>query len=57
MATKEKIKPPTKRELSDGSNLLRKKHPAGGRVLAEESVAKREKVKPPISRPTPKRTN
>ena len=55
MATKEKIKPPTKKELSDGSKLLRKGHSAGGRVMADESVAKREGVKPSPSKPTPKR--
>lgn len=39
---KERITPPTKRELKDASRLLRQGHPAGGRVLADKSVAVRE---------------
>ena len=42
---KERIKPPTKRALKDASKLLVRKHPAGGRVLADASVAKREGIK------------
>ena len=40
---KEKITVPSKREARDGSKLLRGGHPAGGRVLAELSVAARAK--------------
>ena len=43
---KERIKPPTRRELSDASRLLRQGHPAGGRVMADKSVAVRERVTP-----------
>lgn len=49
---KETIKPPTRRELTDGSKELRKGHPAGGRVLAEKSAAVRQGVVPP-SKPKP----
>jgi hypothetical protein len=50
---KERIKPPTKSALKDASKLLVRKHPAGGRVLADASVAKREGVK---KRSSPKRS-
>lgn len=44
---KETIKPPTKRSLTDASKLLSQAaHPAGGRVLADKSVAVREGVTP-----------
>jgi len=39
---KETIKPPTKKELSDASEELKKGHSSGGRVLAEKSVAVRQ---------------
>ncbi|HXQ51033.1 MAG TPA: hypothetical protein VN802_08070 [Stellaceae bacterium] len=42
---KESIKPPTKRELEDGSKELRKGHPSGGRVLADKSVFVRQNPK------------
>jgi hypothetical protein len=42
---KETIKPPTKKELTDASKELKKGHSAGGRILAEASVAKRQGVK------------
>jgi hypothetical protein len=44
MANKERIVPPTKKALKDASKELRKKHPSGGRTLADESVAKRQRV-------------
>lgn len=44
---KETIKPPTKRELSDASEALRRGHPAGGRVLAEKAVAVRQGASKP----------
>jgi hypothetical protein len=44
---KETIKPPTKRETSDGSRQLRKGHSSGGRTLADQSVAVRQGVKKP----------
>jgi len=50
MAGKERIKAPTKRELSDASRLLRQGHPAGGRVMADKSVAVREGVAKPKKR-------
>jgi len=43
---KERIKPPTKKELASASKLLRHGSSAGGRVLADESVAKRQGVRP-----------
>ena len=39
---KEVIKPPTRRETTDASKELQKGHSAGGRVLAERSVAVRQ---------------
>lgn len=42
MAKKEKIKPPTKKELTKGSKLLREGNSAGARVMSEESVAVRQ---------------
>jgi hypothetical protein len=41
---KETIKPPSRRELSDGSKELRKGHPSGGRTMADASVARRQGV-------------
>jgi hypothetical protein len=43
--SKESIKPPSKAELKTASKDLRKGDRAGGRVLAEASVAKRQHVK------------
>jgi hypothetical protein len=40
---KETIKTPSKKELTDASKELKKGHSAGGRVLAEKSVAVRKK--------------
>ena len=51
MPKKEIIKPPTKRETSDASKELKKGHPAGGRVLADKSVA----VKQGVAKPTKKK--
>jgi hypothetical protein len=42
---KERISPPTKRELRDASKELRRGHSSAGRVLAEQSVAKRQGVR------------
>lgn len=42
---KERIIPPSKRETHAGSRSLRQGSPAGGRVLADQSVAKRQGVK------------
>lgn len=39
---KERIIPPSKRETHAGSSSLRQGSPAGGRVLADQSVAKRQ---------------
>ena len=44
MAKKETIKPPTRKELSDASNALKKGHSSGGRVMADKSVAVRQGV-------------
>jgi len=44
MAKKERIKPPSKRAVRDGSKELRKGHPSGGRTMADRSVAIREGV-------------
>ena len=42
MAKKETIVPPTKRETSQASNLLRQGSSVGGRVMADRSVAVRQ---------------
>jgi hypothetical protein len=53
MATnKETIKPPTEKSLKDASEQLRKGHSSGGRTMSDESVAKREGVKPAPSKPS-----
>ena len=44
MANKKSTAPPSKKALRDASIELRKGHSSGGRVLADESVAKREGV-------------
>jgi hypothetical protein len=44
MAKKETIAPPTKPELKNASALLRSGSSAGGRVMADKSVAVREGV-------------
>lgn len=44
--SKETIKPPTKRELSDASKQLRQGHPSAGRTMADAAVAKKQGVKP-----------
>jgi hypothetical protein len=43
--SKETIKPPTRRELTDAAKQLKQGHPSGGRVMADASVAKRQGVK------------
>lgn len=47
MRTKERIEPPSASVLREGSALLRAGDGVGGRVLAEERVAKRQHVKRP----------
>jgi hypothetical protein len=47
MARKETITPPTKKEVTQGSNLLRKGSSAGGRVMADKSVAVRQGASKP----------
>jgi hypothetical protein len=47
---KEKIIPPSKKDTSEGSKLLRAGNPAGGRVMADKSVAKKQHVKRPAGR-------
>jgi len=47
MASKERIIPPSRKDLSQASRLLKKGSGAGGRVLADASVAKREGAKRP----------
>ncbi len=42
---KETIKPPNKKELKDASKEMRGGHSSGGRVMAEKSVASRQKNK------------
>ena len=42
---KETIKPPSKKELADGSKQLKKQHPSGARTMADASVAKRQGAK------------
>ena len=43
--SKETIKRPTKRELSDASTQLRRGHPSGGRTMADMSVWVRQHSK------------
>lgn len=45
MATKERITPPSQKELHDASKQTRKGHPSGGRVLVEKQIAKRQGAK------------
>lgn len=45
MPNKEKIVPPSKKALTKASEELRKGGSPGGRVISEESVAKRQGVK------------
>jgi len=44
---KERIIPPSKRDTRAGSKALRKGNPAGGRVMADASVAKKQGAKRP----------
>lgn len=46
MARKETIKPPTRKELTDGGKQLQKRHSSGARTLADQSVAVRQGVAP-----------
>jgi hypothetical protein len=48
--TKERIIPPTKRADTAGSRALRQGNPAGGRVMADASVAKKQGAKRPKGR-------
>jgi hypothetical protein len=45
MAKKERIKPPSKRDLSAASKSLRSGSGVGGRVMADQSVAKKQGAK------------
>jgi hypothetical protein len=47
---KERIIPPSAKDTLAGSELLRAGNPAGGRVMADKSVAKRQGVKRPPGR-------
>ena len=44
MAKKETIIPPNKKELKPASKLLHQGNPAGGRVMADKSIAARQGV-------------
>ena len=44
MAKKETIIPPNKKELTPASKLLRSGNQAGGRVMADKSVAARQGI-------------
>lgn len=46
MGSKERIKPPSRRELSDASRQLKKGHSSAGRTMADKSVAVRQGVTP-----------
>ncbi len=46
MASKERISPPTRKELKDASKQLRGGHSSGGRTMADQSVARRQGVAP-----------
>jgi hypothetical protein len=45
MAKKERITPPSKKDLRAASKELRRGSGPGGRVMADQSVAKRQGVK------------
>lgn len=45
MAKKEKIIPPSKKDIRAASKELRRGSGPGGRVMADQSVAKRQHVK------------
>ncbi|OIQ82572.1 hypothetical protein GALL_356420 [mine drainage metagenome] len=47
---KETIKPPTKKETTNASQALRKGQSAGGRVMADKSVAVRQGVAKPAAK-------
>ncbi len=51
MATgKERIIPPGKKELTDGSRQLKKGHSSGARTMADKSVAVRQGAKRPAGK-------
>ena len=50
MPKKETITPPTTPETKDAAKELRKGHPAGGRVMADKSVAVRQGAAKPTRR-------
>jgi len=52
-AKKETIKPPTKKELTDASKQLKKRHSSGGRVMADKSVAVRQQKPKKATRKKP----
>ena len=56
MANKERVKPPTRRELRDAGKQTRKRHSSGARVLAERALAIREGISKPSKKRTYKRS-
>lgn len=50
---KETVPVPTKKELSDAAKELRKGHSSAGRVLAEKSIADRQRTAVRNSAPPP----
>jgi hypothetical protein len=48
--SKERIIAPSKKDTTSGSGLLKKGNPAGGRVMADAAVAKKQGVKRPPGR-------
>ena len=50
MAKKERIIPPSKKDLSAASKELRRGSGPGGRVMADQAVAKKQGVKRPPGR-------
>jgi hypothetical protein len=48
---KETIKPPTKKETTDASKQLKKKHSSGARTMADKSVAVRQGVAKKAAKP------
>lgn len=47
MAKKERITPPSRKELSDASKQLKKGHSSAGRTMADAAVAKKQGAKRP----------
>jgi len=50
MASKERITPPSKKDTTQASKLLRQGSGAGGRVMSDASTAKKQGAKRPLGK-------